>query len=86
MLSKEQILELLQPLQEPQLGVSLTELEWFRDIMVKENHVALTIVTLENRPEDTTALSDAARNLLSQHGLKDVHIRVRAASGMIVRA
>ncbi|KAA2301402.1 iron-sulfur cluster assembly protein, partial [Clostridioides difficile] len=44
MLSKEQILELLQPLQEPQLGVSLTELEWFRDIMVKENHVALTIV------------------------------------------
>lgn len=59
MLSKEQILELLQPLQEPQLGVSLTELEWVRDIMVKENHVALTMVTLENRPEDTTALSDA---------------------------
>ena len=80
MLSKEQILELLQPLQEPQLGVSLTELEWVRDIMVKENHVALTIVTLENRPEDTTALTDATRNLLSQHGMKDAHIRVRAAS------
>ncbi|KOY13639.1 Mrp/NBP35 family ATP-binding protein [Paenibacillus xylanivorans] len=80
MLSKEQILELLQPLQEPQLGVSLTELQWVRDVMVKENHVALTMVTLENRTEDTTALSDAARNLLSQHGVNDVHIRLRAAS------
>ncbi|MDQ0173913.1 Mrp/NBP35 family ATP-binding protein [Paenibacillus tundrae] len=80
MLSKEQILELLQPLQEPQLGVSLTELQWVRDVMVKEHHVAITLVTLDNQPEDTTALSDAARNLLSQHGIEDVHIRFRAAS------
>ncbi|WP_337035760.1 Mrp/NBP35 family ATP-binding protein [Paenibacillus illinoisensis] len=80
MISKEQILELLQPLQEPKLGVSLTELQWIRDVMVKENHVALTIVTLDNQTEDTTALSDAARNLMSQHGIQDVHIRLRAAS------
>nr|WP_154960501.1 Mrp/NBP35 family ATP-binding protein [Paenibacillus xylanexedens] len=80
MLSKEQILELLKPLQEPQLGQSLVELGWIRDIMVKEHHVALSMVTLENRPEDATALTDAARNLLSQHGVKDVHIRTRVAS------
>lgn len=80
MLSKEQILELLQPLQEPQLGVSLTELQWIRDVMVKEHHVSLTIVTLDNKPEDTETLRDAVQAILLQHGIEDVHIRLRAAS------
>lgn len=46
MLSRDQVLEVLSDIQEPVSGLLYTDLNFIRDIMVKEDRIHLTLICL----------------------------------------
>lgn len=79
MITKEQLEAVLRPVAEPVSKKSLIELQWIRDMMIKENGVWLTVVCLEKDGEDRQAIEEEIRFRLSEAGVKDVHLRFREA-------
>lgn len=80
MLSKEHIQAALRPIAEPTLKRSLVELQWIRDMMVKEDRVSLTVVCLEKDEETQKQLEQEIRDRLAEAGVNQVHLRFREAS------
>jgi ATP-binding protein involved in chromosome partitioning len=79
-LTREDILQALQQLREPRLGRSLTELNWIRDVMVRETSVALTVVLSEEREEWKSELESRIKDILAEAGKREVRVRFRAAT------
>ena len=46
-LTKEQLEAVLRPIAEPVLGRSLIDLNWIRNMMIKEDKVSLTVISLK---------------------------------------
>ncbi|AIQ65694.1 ATP-binding protein [Paenibacillus stellifer] len=80
MLTREQIQELLLPVKEPETGKSLIELQLIRDIMVKGDHISLSVVSLETDEAARMKLEQEVRDRLRDAGAENVHIRLRDAS------
>ncbi|MEK4512903.1 Mrp/NBP35 family ATP-binding protein [Paenibacillus sp. FSL K6-2524] len=80
MLSKEELQNALLPIIEPTLKRSLVEMQWIRDMMVKEDRVSLTVICLEKSKDLQEKLESEIRLRLSELGVKDVHLRLREAS------
>lgn len=80
MLSKEELQNALRPIIEPTLKRSLVEMQWIRDMMVKEDRVSLTVVCLEKSRDLQEKLESDIRERLSELGIRDVHLRLREAS------
>lgn len=80
MLAREQVLEALHRIQEPGSGTSLTELEFVRDIVVRDNQVSLTVILVTDSEEIRTKLDHEIREALSHTGVSNIHIRFREAS------
>lgn len=80
MLSKEHIQAALRPIAEPTLRRSLVELQWIRDMMVKEDRVSLTVVCLKKDEETQKLLEQEIRGRLAEAGVNHVHMRFREAS------
>lgn len=80
MIDKEWVLAALRPIAEPALQQSLVEMQWIRDVMVKDNRISLTVVTLEHGEAERIALDKEIKDRLLQAGAEDVHIRYREAS------
>lgn len=80
MQSREQVIELLQQVREPHTGRSLVDLHFIRDIVVKEEHVSLTVVSLDTGEKERTELEREIRQRLEEAGVSHVHIRIREAS------
>ncbi|WHX51584.1 Mrp/NBP35 family ATP-binding protein [Paenibacillus woosongensis] len=80
MLSKEHIQAALRPIAEPKLKRSLVDLQWIRDMMVKEDRVSLTVVCLEKDEETQKLLEREIRDRLADAGVSHVHLRFREAS------
>lgn len=80
MLSREQVLETLRPVGEPVTKKSLIELQWIRDIMVKEGRVSLTVINSKADEKVKQDLEQQIQSLLGAAGVSDVHIRFREAS------
>ncbi|WP_223068745.1 Mrp/NBP35 family ATP-binding protein [Paenibacillus caui] len=80
MITKEVVLAALRPIAEPTLQRSLVEMQWIRDVMVKENRISLTVVALDNSEQLQKALDKEIKDRLVQAGLADIHIRHREAS------
>lgn len=80
MLTKEQLQAILRPIAEPVLERSLVDLQWIRDLMIKEDRVSITVVCLEKGTETQTAIEGEIRDRLAGAGVHDVHIRFREAS------
>lgn len=80
MITKEQLQAALRPVAEPTTGLSLVELQWIRDVMIKEDRVSLTVVGFE---KGSGAQAEAEREIrfrLAEAGVEDVHLRFREAS------
>ncbi|QCT04407.1 ATPase-like, ParA/MinD [Paenibacillus algicola] len=75
LISREQVQEILQPLQDPETGQSLMELQRIRDIVVKDNTVRLSVTYTTE--ETRTLLNAQIRELLQALGAEDIHIRMR---------
>lgn len=80
MLSQENILAILRPIAEPLTGQSLVDLKWIRDIMIRDQKVALTVVLLDKDDVLQEELGDEIRFRLLEAGIEDVHLRFRQAS------
>lgn len=80
LITKEQLEALLRPVAEPSLKRSLIELQWIRDIMIKEDKVSLTVVCLEKDGAVQQALGEEIRFRLAEAGVENAHIRFREAS------
>lgn len=80
MLSRDRVLEVLSTLQEPISGLLFTDLQFIRDIMVKEGSVALTLICLTEDENARNILKNNVTSLLQEAGVKEVHVRMRFAS------
>lgn len=80
MLTREQVLKTLHHIQEPDSGVSLTDKEFIRDIVVRAHQVSLTVVLVANNAAIRTKLENEIREALNGVGASDIHIRFRDAS------
>ncbi|MFD1137956.1 Mrp/NBP35 family ATP-binding protein [Paenibacillus urinalis] len=82
MLSRDQVLEVLSDIQEPVSGLLYTDLNFIRDIMVKEDRIHLTMICLTEDENVRRTLKDQAASVLRQAGVAEVHVRLRSASDM----
>ncbi len=80
MITKEQLEAVLRPVAEPASQRSLIELQWIRDIMIKEDRVSLTVVCLEKDGNLQQKTAEEIRFRLAEAGVEDVHLRFREAS------
>ncbi|WP_442602754.1 Mrp/NBP35 family ATP-binding protein [Paenibacillus sp. KN14-4R] len=78
MISKEQILEALKSLQDPEYRKSVVELNFVRDMMIKENNVSLTFVVTTEDPAYQAEVKQAVTSGLGALGVSNVHIRFRS--------
>ncbi|SDX78873.1 Mrp/NBP35 family ATP-binding protein [Paenibacillus sp. PDC88] len=82
MLSRDQVLELLSDIQEPVSGLRYADLNFIRDIMVKEDRTHLTMICLTEDENVRRTLKDQVASVLRQAGVNEVHVRLRNASDM----
>lgn len=80
MLSRDQVIEVLSTLQEPISGQLFTDLQFIRDVMVKESSVALTLICLTEDENVRNILKNNVTATLQEAGVKEVHVRMRLAS------
>ncbi|AWB46101.1 MRP family ATP-binding protein [Paenibacillus sp. CAA11] len=80
MVTKEWIQAALRPIADPKLGRSLVEMQWIRDIMIKEERISLTLVSQDKDHAANEAIEREIRERLQQAGIQEVHIRIRNAS------
>ncbi|WP_166245923.1 Mrp/NBP35 family ATP-binding protein [Paenibacillus turpanensis] len=80
MLTREQVLEGLQHLQHPHWKQSLLELGLIRDVMVKPEQIALTLVSASEEEQVNEALKQEVETVLRELGADQVHIRTRMIS------
>ncbi|WP_349409152.1 Mrp/NBP35 family ATP-binding protein [Pseudalkalibacillus sp. SCS-8] len=75
MMTEEQVLELLKPIQEPFLHKSIVDADSIKEIKVKENYVSLKIaITQANSPEQMQ-LQQEIVNTLKSAGVESVGLR-----------
>ncbi|GFR39448.1 iron-sulfur cluster carrier protein [Insulibacter thermoxylanivorax] len=77
MLTRDRVLEALQGLREPTYERGYVELNMIRDVLVREDQVALTIVLAEDSEEEKTRLSKLVSAIIREIGGKEPHIRFR---------
>ncbi|WP_128896400.1 Mrp/NBP35 family ATP-binding protein [Longirhabdus pacifica] len=80
MITRDQLLEALHPIQEPALHHSLVELDLIRDIMIKDQFISMTIIVAENKDEIKQRIQLQIENYLSHLQPPEVHIRFRTIS------
>jgi ATP-binding protein involved in chromosome partitioning len=82
MATKEEILQALQTIIDPQYGKSVTQLGLVRDVMLKEDSVSLTFVTtVEDESYKSTAREEVER-IVKGFGYEQVHIRIRMVTDL----
>ncbi|HEY4391219.1 MAG TPA: Mrp/NBP35 family ATP-binding protein [Paenibacillus sp.] len=80
MLTKEQLEAILRPIAEPVLGRSLIDLQWIRNMMIKEDKVSLTVITLKQDENARHKLDEEIRFRLKEAGVSNLHLRFREPS------
>ncbi|TVY06648.1 Mrp/NBP35 family ATP-binding protein [Paenibacillus cremeus] len=80
MLNKEQLLAAISHIQDPEYRLSLPELNFVRDVMIKENNVAATVLVSR---EDETYKGQVQQEIVTafkEVGASEVHLRFRGLS------
>lgn len=82
LMTREQLEAILRPVAEPSLQRSLVEMQWIRDIMIKEERISLTVVCLDKEGNSRRLVEEQIRARLADAGIKDIHLRFREASDL----
>lgn len=77
MITREQVLEALHSLQDPEYQKSVVDLNFVKDIMVKEDRVSLTFVFTREGEAYQNNVRHAIEHALKPLGVDNVHIRFR---------
>ncbi|MEC0212730.1 Mrp/NBP35 family ATP-binding protein [Paenibacillus ehimensis] len=80
MITKEQLLASVSPLKDLEFGLSLADLNFIRDIMIKEQHVSATVLLSSASESYKQQLQDQVIEAFKQAGAADVHLRFRLLS------
>ncbi|MGF9915703.1 Mrp/NBP35 family ATP-binding protein [Paenibacillus ehimensis] len=80
MITKEQLLASVSPLKDLEFGLSLADLNFIRDIMIKEQHVSATVLLSSDSASYKQQLQDQVIEAFKQAGAADVHLRFRLLS------
>ncbi|WP_322908010.1 P-loop NTPase [Paenibacillus sp. SGZ-1009] len=80
MLSRDYVLELLSKVKDPQYEFPLLEMQFIRDVMVKDTRISLTVVCIELGQEYKDAVEQSIRAALKIVEPIDLHIRFREPS------
>jgi ATP-binding protein involved in chromosome partitioning len=81
MITKEQILEAVKHVYDPEFKKPLTELNFIRDVLIKDEKVALTIVLSADEELLKSQYKQDVEGAIKHLGYKgEVHIRFRAVS------
>lgn len=80
MLTKEQLLASVSPLKDLEFGLSLADLNFIRDIMIKEQHVSATVLLSSDNESYKQQLQAQIVEAFKQAGATDVHLRFRLLS------
>ncbi|CAG7647301.1 Iron-sulfur cluster carrier protein [Paenibacillus solanacearum] len=80
MLAREDVLAAANEIQDPEYGLSLTDLHFIRDIMIKEDRVSATVLLSREDDEYKEQLQAGLSAKLLAAGAKDVHLRFRPLS------
>lgn len=78
--NREEVLEALTYIADPDYHRSMVELNLIRDVMVKEGHAALSLIYTGRDEKDLEPLKREVRAALAKIGIPDVHIRVRSVT------
>ncbi|KPV57117.1 ATP-binding protein [Paenibacillus sp. A3] len=80
MITKEQLLASVSQLKDLEFGLSLVDLNFIRDIMIKELHVSATVLLSSDNEPYKQQLQDQVAEAFKQAGATDVHLRFRLLS------
>ncbi|OAB43991.1 Mrp/NBP35 family ATP-binding protein [Paenibacillus antarcticus] len=80
MISREQVQEILQSMDEPTSGKSLIDLQLIRDIVIRDNRISLSAIFLDNSEAYHADLEQEIRHRLEKLGPDEIHIRLREAT------
>lgn len=80
MLTKEQLLASVSLLKDLEFGLGLTELNFIRDIMIKEQHVSATVLLSSDNESYKQQLQNQVAEAFKQAGAIDIHLRFRLLS------
>ncbi len=80
MLSRESVIEGLRSIDEPNYGLSITELQLIKDIIIKEDQVSLTLVLINDDEAYKDQMKPLIIGMIKQLGVEQVHIRFRMIS------
>ncbi|GMX60219.1 Mrp/NBP35 family ATP-binding protein [Paenibacillus elgii] len=79
-LTKEQLLTSVSMLKDLEFSLSLTDLNFIRDIMIKEQHVSATVLLSSDNESYKQQLQNQVAEAFKQAGATDVHLRFRLLS------
>ena len=76
-LEKDEIIELLRPVRDPEIGLSIVELDMVRNVVVSDQSVSLEIaLTVQGCPLQKTIESDVRTILLSNPAIRHVDLKI----------
>lgn len=77
MITKEQILQSLELITDPEYGQSVCKLNFIRDVMIKGDSVSLTYITTVDDSSFKENVREQITSILKEQGVGQVHIRFR---------
>ncbi|UQZ85014.1 Septum site-determining protein MinD [Paenibacillus konkukensis] len=80
MLTKEQLLETIRHLHDPEFQLSLTDLQLVRDMVIKEGRVSATVLLSNEDPAYKDQVQEQVIAAFAQAGAAEVHLRFRPMS------
>ncbi|NOU92915.1 P-loop NTPase [Paenibacillus sp. LMG 31456] len=80
MLTKEELLNAIRHLRDPEFQLDLAELQFVRDIMIKEERVSATVLLSLDDETHRNILQEQITNAFQKAGAKEVHLRFRHLS------
>ncbi|TFE23915.1 P-loop NTPase [Cohnella luojiensis] len=78
MVTREAVLEALQPVHEPTVQQSLTELGLIRDVMVRDGSVSMSVVLHPDSLNQSTIVEQGLTQALTRINIQNPHFRIRA--------
>ncbi|WP_248929000.1 Mrp/NBP35 family ATP-binding protein [Paenibacillus hamazuiensis] len=80
MLNKESLLAAAEHIQDAEYHVSLTALQFIRDIMIKDRSVSATVLLTKEDEAYKQSLEEAVKEAFRKAGAEEVHLRFRTAT------
>jgi ATP-binding protein involved in chromosome partitioning len=80
MVTREQILEALQSITEPNFQKTITELQLVKDIVIKEQQIHLTYISIDSGESYQQTMKQLITDVLKKFNFEHIHIRIRLIS------